>query len=116
MRSDRSDPEYQTWLDHLFDHPDDDPEWYFATGYEFVPIGPRPLTAHVLRLLKAPALLLTDYSDQQIASGLKYLIDNACGGDIRLVSHASVPQADRLMSLAHGRRHSREGGNLAGLS
>ncbi|MFQ5567905.1 MAG: hypothetical protein ACE5EU_16255 [Paracoccaceae bacterium] len=39
---------------------------------------------------------MTDYSDQQIASGLKYLIDNACGGDVRLVSHIAVPQSDRL--------------------
>lgn len=91
-----TDPDYQTWLDHLFGHPDDEPEWYFAEGFEFVPIGPQTLTAHVLRLFQAPALLMTGYSDQQIASGLRYLIDNACGGDIRLFSHASVPQADRL--------------------
>ncbi|MHA1530333.1 MAG: hypothetical protein ACTSVG_15030 [Alphaproteobacteria bacterium] len=89
-------PDYQAWLDHLFGHLDDEPEWYFAAGFEAVPIGPQTLTAHVLRLLKAPALLMTDYSDQQIASGLKYLIDNACGGDIRLVSRVSVPQSDRL--------------------
>jgi len=91
-----TDPDYQTWLDHLFDHPDDEPEWYFAEGFEFVPISPQRLTAHVLRLFRAPALLMTDYNDQQIASGLKYLIDNGCGGDIRLVSHVAIPQADRL--------------------
>ena len=91
-----TDPDYQTWLDHLFDHPDAEPEWYFAEGFEFVPISPPTLTAHVLRLFQAPALLMTGYSDPQIASGLGYLIDNACGGDIRLFSHASVPQADRL--------------------
>lgn len=89
-------PDYQTWRDHLFGHPDDEPEWYFADGFAFVPIAPRTLTAHVLRLFEAPALLMTDYSDQQIASGLKYLIDNACGGDVRLVSHIAVPQSDRL--------------------
>ena len=96
MRSDLADPGYQTWLGHLFGHPDDEPEWYFAEDFEFVPIGPQTLTAHVLRLFKAPALLMTDHSDQQIASGLKYLIDNGCGGDIRLVSHLSIPQSDRL--------------------
>ena len=96
-----TDPDYQTWLDHLFDHPDDEPEWYFAEGFEFVPIGPRILTAHVLRLFEAPALLMTDYSDQQNASGLKYLIDNACGGDIRLVSHSAIPQSDRLVLAEH---------------
>ena len=91
-----ADTGYQTWLDHLFGHPDDEPEWYFADGYEFVPIGPQALTAHVLRLFEAPALLMTHYSDRQIASGLKYLIDNACGGDIRLISHVAIPQSDRL--------------------
>ncbi len=40
-----TDPAYQTWLDHLFGHPDDQPEWYFAGGFEFVPISPRTLTA-----------------------------------------------------------------------
>jgi hypothetical protein len=89
-------PDYQTWLDHLFNHPDDAPEWYFADGFEFVPIGPQTLTTHVLRLFDAPALLMTKFSDQQIASGLKYLIDNGCGGDIRLVSHVAVGQAERL--------------------
>jgi hypothetical protein len=90
-----TDPDYQTWLAHLFEHPDDEPEWYFATGFEFIEISPQTLAAHTLRLLEAPALLMTHYSDQQIASGLKYLIDNGCGGDIRLFSHPPVPQADR---------------------
>lgn len=90
------DPDYQSWLAHLFDHPDDDPEWFFAPGFELIEISPQVLTAHVLRLFEAPALLMSHYSDRQIASGLKYLIDNACGGDIRLVSHAAVPQDDRL--------------------
>ncbi len=40
-----TDPDYHTWLDHLFDHPDDEPEWYFAEGFEVVEIGPRALTA-----------------------------------------------------------------------
>jgi len=96
MRHDRTDPDYRTWLDQLFEHSDDEPEWYFSDDFEFIEISPRTLTAHVLRRFQAPALLMTDYSDQQIASGLKYLIDNACGGDIRLVSHPAIPQSDRL--------------------
>jgi hypothetical protein len=95
-----TDPDYRAWRCHLFDHPDDDPEWYFAADFEFIPISPQALAAHVLRLFEAPAFLLHDYSDQQIASGLKYLIDNACGGDIRLMSHSAVPQSDRLALAA----------------
>ncbi len=45
MRQAISDPDYQTWLDHLFGHPEDQPEWCFADGFEFVPISPRTLTA-----------------------------------------------------------------------
>jgi hypothetical protein len=91
-----TDLAYQTWLDHLFDHPDNDPDWYFAEGFEFSEISPQTLTAHTLRLFEAPVLLMTHFSDQQITSGLKYLIDNSCGGDIRLFSAPSVPQSDRL--------------------
>lgn len=95
-----TDPTYRAWLDHLFDHPDDDPEWYFATGFEFIEIPPPTLAAHALRMFEAPALLMSHYSDQQIASGLKYLIDNGCGGDIRLFSHPPVSQSDRVKLAA----------------
>jgi hypothetical protein len=91
-----TDPDYQTWLRHLFDHPEDRPEWLFEPDHEFLRISPRALTAHVLRLFEAPALLMSHYSDGQIASGLQYLINNACGGDIRLICHPEVAQADRL--------------------
>ena len=40
-----TDRDYQTWLDHLFDHPDDEPESYFCEDFESVEIGPRTLTA-----------------------------------------------------------------------
>ena len=88
--------DYQTWLDQLFDHPDDEPEWYFSDSYEYTETAPKTLTAHALRLFEAPALLLFRYSDQQITSGLKYLIDTGCGGDLRLISHPAIPQSDRL--------------------
>ena len=88
--------DYQTWLDQLFDHPDDEPEWYFSADYEYIEIAPKTLTTHALRLFDAPALLLFRYSDQQIASGLKYLIDTGCGSDLRLISDPAVPQSDRL--------------------
>ena len=38
-------PGCQSWLDHLFGHPDNEPDWYFAEDFEFVPICPRTLTA-----------------------------------------------------------------------
>lgn len=88
--------DYQTWLDQLFDHPDDEPEWYFSDSYEYTATAPKTLTAHALRLFEAPALLLFRYIDQQITSGLKYLIDTGCGGDLRLTSHPAIPQSDRL--------------------
>ena len=67
---------YEAWITHLFDHPDEQPEWYFLPEYELIKISPSCLVDHVLTLFDAPALLMTRFSDQQIASGLKYLIDN----------------------------------------
>jgi len=40
-----TDPDYHTWLDHLFGHADNELEWYFSEGFEFVPISPRTPTA-----------------------------------------------------------------------
>jgi hypothetical protein len=91
-----SGPDYEIWLDHLFNHPDDQPEWYFSTDFDFIEISPQTLAAHTLRLFEAPALLMSRFSDQQITSGLKYLVDGGCGGDIRMFSHPPVPQSDRL--------------------
>ena len=48
-------------------HPDDQPEWYFATGFEFIEISPQTLTAHTLRLLNAPALLMTGVYEGYLA-------------------------------------------------
>ncbi|MDH3665896.1 MAG: hypothetical protein OEN23_03110 [Paracoccaceae bacterium] len=87
---------YDDWLIHLFDHPDNQPEWYFSLDHKFIEVSPSCLVGHVLRLFEAPALLITRFSDQQIASGLKYLIDNGCGGDLRLSGHSSVSDEARL--------------------
>lgn len=95
-----SEAGFEDWLAHLFDHPEDRPDWYFDPGFQFLPISPRTLTAHALRLFEAPAFLMSRYSDSQIASGLKYLIDSSCGGDLRLIAHADVAQPDRLTLAA----------------
>ena len=41
-------PDYQTWVNHLFGHPDNEPEWHLAWDFEFIPICTRALTAREL--------------------------------------------------------------------
>jgi len=91
-----TEPDYRNWLVQLFDHAEDRQDWWFDADFVYEPIAPRTLVAHALRLFEAPALLMSRYSDGQIAAGFKYLIDSGCGGDLRLISHSDVPQSDRL--------------------
>jgi hypothetical protein len=38
-------PDYQTWLDHLFGHLDNEPDWNIFDDFEFAPTCPQTLNA-----------------------------------------------------------------------
>lgn len=40
-----TDPDYRTWLDHLFGHLDNETDWNISDDFEFVPTCPQTLTA-----------------------------------------------------------------------
>ena len=93
------DPDYDRWFADCFDPPAGDDafdDWYWSTADEPHVLTPRVAAGHVLRLLEDPGRQLSHHHENQIASGLKYVFDPACGGDARMIGDPAVPQADRL--------------------
>lgn len=81
--------DYPAWLELLFSH--EAPDWYFDLDTETPTLPPAEIAGHTLRLLEAPGLLISCRTDDQIASGLKYLFDYGTGfAVIRDVGDASV--------------------------
>lgn len=97
------DPDFDTWLALVFDpSAGDDPfhDWYWSAEADPFRLSPPVLADHLLRLLEAPGRHLELHHDNQVASGLDYLFNPACGGDVRDLGHPSVAHADRLEIMA----------------
>jgi hypothetical protein len=68
-----TDLDFDRWVQHVFDHPVANPQWYFQIGQEAWDGGPLLTVQHVTRLFESPEQLLKDYSREQLEQGLWYL-------------------------------------------
>jgi hypothetical protein len=68
-----TDLTFDQWVQHVFDHPVDEPPWHFDV-YQDTWYGEPLLAVHyVTRLFESPERLLRDYSREQLEQGLWYL-------------------------------------------
>jgi len=93
---------FEAFIEHAFGHevPFYQQPWYLDLDAEDWAAPAREKVAYLTRLFNDPEPALAWFSDAQIAQGLYYLVDNACGGHAIAVADRSVPMAERLACVA----------------
>ncbi len=93
-------PDYSKWIQHVFDHPVHDPEWYWDDEYwehglqpwnEFE--GTVEALGFMTQLFSRPQFLMELYSTDQIGQGLWYLTCCAASDYLEPLSLASTSEA-----------------------
>lgn len=86
-------PTFERWLAYLFDHPVQEPAWYFALNAEYYdPAADPPRTVeYITRLFAAPVEHTKGCTDAQINQGLWMLIDSGYGQMQQLVDERVDP-------------------------
>ncbi|MDY0170543.1 MAG: hypothetical protein RBS80_28645 [Thermoguttaceae bacterium] len=64
---------FDQWVQHVFNHPVTDPQWYFQIDQETWDGEPLWTVQYVTRLFESPERLLRDYTREQLEQGLWYL-------------------------------------------
>ena len=64
---------FEEWLDHIFDHPVKEPQWYFDIDADYFD-NPRQCANYLQALFADPKTHTATYTDAQVAQGLWMLI------------------------------------------
>ena len=91
------DREFQDWLLHVFDHPVEDPEWYWASDAAVLRLAPAQAVEALGRLFEEAGTLLDGLPDDRAAQGLWYLVSAA--DYLQALGDPQLPQAPRLKAL-----------------
>jgi len=62
---------FEEWLRFVFDHPVEEPPWFFSTEWEG---QPENILRYVIELFKNPSVLLERYSVEQIEQGFWFVL------------------------------------------
>ena len=71
MSVDLNNYSFEEWLGFVFDHPVEEPPWFFSTEWEG---RPEIVLKYVIELFKNPGILLDRYSVEQIEQGFWFLL------------------------------------------
>jgi hypothetical protein len=87
---------FPDWLQFVFDHPGEGPEWYWDDDAPYWNAPPAITTDYVTRLFEAPLPALAPYSDAQLNRGLNYLISPGLGEHMLCLDSPEVPISARV--------------------
>jgi hypothetical protein len=71
-------PTFPEWVQHIFDHPVSDPEWYWAPDADTAEPPAPTSVAYLTRLFTDPEPISAPYTDAQLNQGFWYLVSNSC--------------------------------------
>lgn len=80
-------------MKHAFDHPASSPHWYFSAGAAAWEPAPAEDALLVAEGFENAARLLPHYSDEQVANGLKYIVDPSCGNILAGIFAGELPSS-----------------------
>lgn len=67
------------FLQHVFDHPVSSPPWYQSGSAAVWTAAPAEDALLIAQCFEGAGTLLSNYSDEQVAQGLRYIVDPSCG-------------------------------------
>jgi hypothetical protein len=88
---------FEDWLRHIFDHPVNDPPWYFDPDADYSAIDPGRLIGYTRKLFDRGGELLAPYNDAQANQGLWHLVNE--GGPLCALGNEDVPLASRVSCI-----------------
>jgi hypothetical protein len=97
-----SNVDYQAWLRHVFDHePSTDTDhWYWKEPDSWWQVTPADQVTLLTRLFEDPVPALSGFSDDQIAEGLEYLVNDVIAGYCEGLRNAEIPLETRLRGIS----------------
>jgi len=97
-----ADLTFEDWLEHAFGHEVrfQTPAWFFDSDACCWDPTPQKAMEFLTRLFRSPAILTTQFSDDQIAQGLTYLLNTGAVGDNGWFYSRDVPAPDRKACIA----------------
>ncbi|NWF67935.1 MAG: hypothetical protein HXY40_02500 [Chloroflexi bacterium] len=83
---------FDDWIPGVFDHPAEQPHWYFRPDADWWHAHPEPAqtAAYVVRLFENLPTLAAPYSDAQINNGLWFVLSNGGADCMRVFGDARV--------------------------
>ena len=82
---------YDAWIQYVFDHPVHDPAWHWADDAPYHDVGIPEVAELLTKTFRQSAHDLLIYSDDQVAQGLEFLVDNSCSSYMVDVRYSSLP-------------------------
>ncbi|GAB4477987.1 MAG: hypothetical protein Kow00124_21860 [Anaerolineae bacterium] len=100
MSKELTDLSFEDWLAYVFDHPVEDPAWYWDPQAEWWDARRDPVTtiAYITRAFEQIEDVAALYTEGQIAQGLWFLVDSSSEHMLALLDEA-VPLAARLRCI-----------------
>lgn len=97
-----ADLTFEDWLDHAFGHEVrfQRAAWFFDADACWWSPKPQTAIAFLTRLFQSPSVLTEQFSDDQIAQGLTYLLDTSAVGDNGWLCSSDVPAPVRKACIA----------------
>ena len=89
---------YDNWVRYIFDHPVEDPQWYWRLDVDEVELEKDVLVDYTCRLFSDSREMLAEFTDAQINQGLWYLIGESTS-DLYVLGGSDVSLEDRLKCI-----------------
>jgi hypothetical protein len=93
-----TDLSFDGWVRHLFDHPVNEPEWYWDIEADRAEVEPQRVIAYATNLFERAGELLTAFSDAEANQGLWFLI-NEERSPLYVLQNTAVPLEQRVRCI-----------------
>jgi hypothetical protein len=88
---------FEEWVAWVFDHPVENPEWYWTDDTPHP--APAQALAYMTALFEGPEQLPQVYSDAQLNQGLWFLASNSCSNHFFAFTDANLAEKERLRGV-----------------
>ncbi|AKG24864.1 hypothetical protein [Calothrix sp. 336/3] len=90
---------YQEWINHVFNHPVHDPQWYFDVDAPKFEVSDIEFTSLFIKTMDRCGIDLLQFDDAQVNQGLWYIFLNACSDYMFQLKSVSVPREDKARAI-----------------
>jgi hypothetical protein len=91
---------YRQWIAHVFDRPEIEGGWYFASDDIDFAAGDAETVALVAATMQRSGEDLARFSERQVKDGLAFIFNNACSDTVYALMADGVPPEARLAAIA----------------